>query len=198
MAKKKEDESRRNRWLGMAKETVMSVFERNQRLVALCPEYRSWTDEKERSKQLKAVAKAGERLDQLCAQMAELEEQGEPMGVVAVLGSNPSNPIRIAVTLLIVRCLNEALASRIGSIGDTVEFASGRDPVASLEVRQAFRSDAGVIRPLVEVTGGGPNLDQFRVALKESSFNQAVGLKKDTEFEVLSAWQPWASRRRWW
>ena len=187
-------EERREAWLRLAKELALAAHQRMSHLVDTCPLPHERAEA--RVEALGEVAKLNNRTSELCQAMREIENEkdDEPMGTNALLGQEPSEAIRITVVLFTLRNITDALSHSLNRVGEAIDYAAGREPTASIEVRQAFRSD-GVLRPHFHVEPDA-TIDRYYITLTESAFSTVLGLPQDVETQVLMSLPKWPRGRR--
>jgi len=185
-------EARRNQWLDTAKQLALACFERNTRRTQLCPRVICADDEK--APKLRELALVKERIAGLCQQLREIEEDGEPMGVRALMPDEPSQAIRVALVVLTAKNLSESVDLEINEVANVVEWAANEEPAPSLEVRQAFRAD-GSLRPYVHVIPEA-TLDQYAIVMTEKAFSSVLALPHDPETEAYVSLPDYPRTRR--
>jgi hypothetical protein len=129
------------------------------------------------------------KVGELGQEMSRYEQQTDgKIGVLALLGAEPPQPIRLALSLLLARSLCDSVSDRVNTVGELAEFSVGtQSPDVLLSVRQAF-SRGGCLRPHCELLMRA-TLDQCRVSLAERAFAVMLALPKleAMEFEILNA-----------
>jgi hypothetical protein len=177
-------EQRRSSWLKMAKSLVVSLIRRDSILSeVMCP-MMPLRDPTEKQEALRGVAKLSKEIADVSERMA-LIENGDPyLGARALLDEEGVDvPVRSAVALLIAARHDHGFTSDI--IGEIVKISSGQDPVAAEALRRQFQFAEGSIRPHVRVVRSSPSLDEWHVAIRESSLALALGREPDGELVGL-------------
>ena len=81
----------------------------------------------------------------------------------------------------------QSVGHAASEVGAFVEVCAARDPEASLEVRAAFRSDTGILRPHI-VCKPDLTLDQYHaISLSEEAFNKLLALPADREVMAFAS-----------
>jgi hypothetical protein len=173
-------EQRRSDWLKEAKKLVMAVLSRQAALEDACPQFQSDDD---RQEALKRAAVANEQITAHCERLHEIETSGAPLLGAAACGITGNEILRVAFTLMVMARLGDDLSRQTRDVASIVDLAGSRDPDTALEIRSAFRSDTGILRPLVEMRLA-LTLDECDITIKERIFNAALGMRVDAEMEA--------------
>jgi hypothetical protein len=184
---------RRIKWLAEAKKLAIAAADRQSALQDTCTRFHR---DENRKEALQHVAGAARRIHQSCKRLCAIETGDDPPLGAAALSISEAEPLQIAFTLLVMARLSEDLSCDTSNVAGLVEIAAGRDPGDALTIRSAFRSDTGILRPLVECAVGRTLDELDDMALKESVFNQALALSEDPESITVSAARSMRLRRR--
>ena len=169
-------EQRRAKWLSALKVLTEKCAEREARIYDMCPQRYSSLDGKDKKESLKAIARLSKEINAQVQRLNELEQNGE-IGFSAVLGKQPDELTVVVLALLVSARLDANVAHLMRSVQDAINQSAVRDPSASLQTRNMFRSD-GVLFPLV-VLGRSVCTDQASLTLRESVLNRILGLPID-------------------
>lgn len=184
---------RRETWLEHSKTLVEVLYRRKALCGNLCPQYDH--DEDEHQDLLRDLAVLDSQVNEMCAEIAELEPGNPPIGGQALFNTaDIPEPIRCALALLALARISATVDADLRDVGDVVELAAGHDVVAALEVRQAFRAGSALRRQCHAERH--PNIDRFSVSLSEVALCKLLGEDPDDETSAITelACDTWSRR----
>lgn len=191
--KAKNLETRRIEWLAEAKKLTIITSDRHDAMSDTCTRFHR---DENRKDALQRAAQLSRQLTASCRRLRDIETRDNPQLGAAAGGIPDTESLQLAFTLLVMARLSEDLSCETSDVARLIEIAAGRDPADALTIRSAFRSDTGVLRPLVECAIGRTLDELDNMVLKESVFNRVLGLPEDVEAETASAARSMRLRRR--
>ena len=167
-------------WLRQARNLSILLFKR----VALhndnCPINSSGMDEDSRNTLEMNLLNIGEEIRQHCNAM-RLAETQTGVGIINLLGDKSKNDyLYSSAVLLVLSRISPSVDQETRDIGRICQACTPCSP-GSLEIRDSFRANFGVLRPHVYIKYPDRNIDDWQVQMHETSLNLVFHRESTTE-----------------
>lgn len=162
-------DKRRAEWMRLCRQLVVALLRRRGLIrVDLCPTRYSAQDPTYRDN-LRRLSRLNSRIRAL-SDALDRQESGSPeIGARALVDTRPvSTSLRNTLCLMLAARVDTDVRTHADIISEVVSM-SAESPLEALDLRREFEVCTGRIRPCVRVVRCSPQIDMWRVAMRESA-----------------------------